>query len=79
MRVKKPYIVIAFENQEDVLALEEAALIHDIPGRIIPLPSEVSAGCGMAWALPVDVAESITSQLNDLKLSYESINVVELY
>ncbi|MFR1638654.1 MAG: DUF3343 domain-containing protein [Eggerthellaceae bacterium] len=25
-----------------------------LPGRMIPIPSEVSAGCGLAWCVPAE-------------------------
>lgn len=39
-------LIIAFDSVYHALALEE--ICRD--GRIIPLPTEISAGCGFAWA-----------------------------
>lgn len=25
----------------------------DVPGRLIPVPREISAGCGLAWCAPL--------------------------
>ena len=39
-------LIIAFDSVYQALALEE--ICRD--GRIIPLPTAISAGCGFAWA-----------------------------
>ena len=44
MREKHPFIVLSF--QTTVAAMETG-----IPGRLIPLPREISAGCGLAWRM----------------------------
>ena len=37
------------------MAWEKRCIAEQIPGRLIPLPRELSAGCGLAWRmLPED-------------------------
>ena len=38
------------EHSED--GLTPVSYTHLIPGRLIPLPRELSAGCGLAWRMP---------------------------
>ena len=45
MRAKRPYIVLSFHATVEAMAWE------NIPGRLIPLPRELSAGCGLAWRM----------------------------
>lgn len=55
MRAKRPYIVLSFRVTVDAMAWEKHCLAEHIPGRLIPLPRELSAGCGLAWRmLPED-------------------------
>ena len=49
MREKKPALVIAFETTSQALAAEALFTSSGLPGRMIPLPSCISAGCGLAW------------------------------
>ena len=49
MRAKRPYIVLSFRATVDAMAWEKRCLAEHIPGRLIPLPRELSAGCGLAW------------------------------
>ena len=51
MRKKTPKAVVTFASTSDAMAVEAAARETGLPGRMIPIPSEVSAGCGLAWDL----------------------------
>lgn len=57
MRTKRPYIVLSFRTTLEAMAWEKQCLAVQVPGRLIPLPREISAGCGLAWRmLPEDWA-----------------------
>lgn len=49
MRAKEPCYVISFHTTADAIAFERQAQAASFPGRLIPLPRAISAGCGMAW------------------------------
>ena len=51
LREKRPYMVITFDTTTQAMAMEKACRQAGIPGRLIPLPKEVSAACGLAWRL----------------------------
>ena len=51
MRAKRPYIVLSFRATVDAMAWEKRCIAEQIPGRLIPLPQELSAGCGLAWRM----------------------------
>ena len=52
MRAKRPYIVLSFHTTLEAMEWEKHCLASCIPGRLIPLPREISAGCGLAWRMP---------------------------
>lgn len=57
MRNKRTYQVLSFRTTAEAMAWEKHCLAAGIPGRLIPLPREISAGCGLAWRmLPEDWA-----------------------
>ena len=57
MRNKRTYQVLSFRTPAEAMAWEKHCLAAGIPGRLIPLPREISAGCGLAWRmLPEDWA-----------------------
>ena len=60
MRVRSPALIIAFANVTEALAVERYCQEASLPGRIIPVPREVTAGCGLAWkAAPEEAREQI--------------------
>lgn len=55
MRRKKTYIILSFHTTLEAMEWEKHCLAANVPGRLIPLPREISAGCGLAWRmLPED-------------------------
>ena len=55
MRIKRSYIVLSFRTTLEAMEWEKQCHVRQVPGRLIPLPREISAGCGLAWRmLPED-------------------------
>ena len=46
--------VYTFHTTTEAMKMEQCAREHGIPGRLIPVPRQISAGCGMAWAAPAE-------------------------
>ena len=51
MRQKKRYMILTFKTTTAAMAMEKKCGAAGIPGRLIPLPGEISAGCGLAWRI----------------------------
>lgn len=79
MRRKTPKIVLTFATTSDAMALESAARDRGLPGRMIPIPSEISAGCGLAWCVPAEERTVLEEALSAGHLAYEALREVELY
>ena len=77
MRAKTPQRVVTFASTSDALAMEAAARERGIPGRVIPVPSEIDAGCGLAWCAPTGIA--LEGMLEAAGVQYEAIYVIEMY
>ena len=55
MRKKRQYIVLSFASTARAMCWVKECAARGIPGRIIPLPGEITAGCGLGWRmLPED-------------------------
>ena len=55
MRVKVDSLVITFPTTAAAMACEELCGKKGLPGRMIPVPGQISAGCGLAWKVsPAD-------------------------
>lgn len=76
LRRKTPKIVLTFATTSDAMALETAARDQGLPGRMIPVPSELSASCGLAWCIPVE-EWSAFQQFTEAR--YEGKFELELY
>ena len=52
MREKKPALIITFPSTAAAMEAESFCQEQGLPGRIIPVPREITAGCGLAWRAP---------------------------
>ena len=53
MLKKKPTLIITFATTTQAMAMEKFCAQQNLPGRLIPVPREITAGCGLSWkALP---------------------------
>ena len=68
---KKLSLVISFNKTVDAMAVEEYCLKNNVPGRLIPLPKEISAGCGLAWKCDVSQADEMRKIFSELKIDID--------
>jgi hypothetical protein len=66
MREKKPYTVIIFDTTSQSIAAEKYCLENGIPGRLIPVPTSISAGCGICWRMTIEEYEQHQDKLREL-------------
>ena len=79
MRKKTKHLVITFSTPTAAMAMEKRAQQMRIFGRLIPLPSEISAGCGLSWKTKPEEKEKILVFLEEEKLKWEAMYELELY
>lgn len=66
-------LVITFHSTMEAIAFESLFKQEQLPGRLIPVPSSIRAGCGLAWMAPADTADLIISFINQCGIGYEAI------
>lgn len=71
MRVRENRLVITFHTTAEAMAAEKAFREAEIPGRLIPVPRQISAGCGLAWSGPQDHREETERFMEDRRLAWE--------
>ena len=49
---------------------------NEIPGRLIPIPREITAGCGLAWRIGAEEYPDCRQKIQDLQMKYQ--DAVEL-
>ena len=79
MRAKESKVVVTFASTSDAMSMEVAARANGIPGRIIPVPSEISAGCGLSWCAPTEQREELLEGIRRFELAHEGVFTVEMY
>ena len=74
MRKKEPCYILSFATTADAILFEKRATAAKLPGRLIPLPPVISAGCGMAWKIKKQEAFDLLPALDTLQVPVEKIN-----
>lgn len=73
MRKKELRIVVSFRTTTQAVAMEEAAKAEGLSGRLIPIPRQITADCGLAWSEPVQGRETLERLLRERRLGYDQI------
>ena len=77
-RERRPALVLTFPTTAAAMACEQVCEARGLPGRMIPVPGEISAGCGLAWkAAPGDRA-ALEAALAEEGVAVERWSVIEL-
>lgn len=74
MRKKELKLVITFHTTADAMAMEKACKENDVPGRIIPVPRTISAGCGLSWCAALEDREQIASVMRAVGIEEEDMH-----
>ena len=73
MRKKEMRLVITFHTTADAMALEKYCRERALPGRLIPVPRTISAGCGMAWCTDEEMEGLFDRLLNEESIASDGI------
>ena len=76
MRKKEKKIVFAFASTAVAMKMEKTMKEAGAPGRIIPVPKEITAGCGLAYIALPEEKEQIEAIMKEHDITAEI--VVEL-
>ena len=78
MRTKKEQLVITFSSTPEAIKMEKYCQEHQLPGRLIPTPAQITAGCGLAWKTDSQTKEKWVEELNQAKIAWEKMQIIEL-
>lgn len=78
MREKKKQYLITFVSTHDAIAMEKSCRQDGIAGRLIPVPRQISASCGLAWCTEPEEAEKIEEYRRVRGLRSEGRWLIEL-
>lgn len=74
MKKKELKLVVTFHTTADAMAMEKACKEREVPGRIIPVPRAISAGCGLSWCAELSDREAIVSMMKAAGIEEEEIH-----
>ena len=75
-RVTSEKVIVTFPTTTQAMKMEKAARACGAPGRLIPVPREISAGCGMAWSAEAEAKEALKRLISDTGIEAEGIFVL---
>ena len=76
MLQKKLCLVVTFDATAAAMAAEKYCLERGVPGRLIPVPREITAGCGLAWKAEMGQEEAVTAALEAAGIAYSGVHRV---
>lgn len=76
MRQKKPRLIITFETTTMALKMEKICHAAGAPGRLIPVPREITAGCGLSWLAEPEEQDALVSAMQDGGVIPQQIHIL---
>lgn len=67
---KKLYIIVTFDTTSQAMHFEQSC---EVKGRLIPIPSTISAGCGLAWRSEAIDKINLLDEIKKKDFMYKSI------
>jgi len=58
------------------MAMESACKEAGLPGRLIPVPRTITAGCGLCWAAPPENREALEELVMERRLDVDGIYAI---
>ncbi|MBS5149451.1 MAG: DUF3343 domain-containing protein [Butyricicoccus pullicaecorum] len=73
LRKKEARIVITFCTTTAAMQTEALARELKLSGRLIPVPREITAGCGLAWSAPPESGNDLPRLLIQKGIAVQDI------
>lgn len=74
MRKKELKLIVTFHTTADAMAMEKACKERGVPGRLIPVPRAISAGCGLSWCAEIAERENIKAMMQSVGIQEEDMH-----
>jgi hypothetical protein len=76
MRKKVLTLIVTFPSTTQAMRMEMKCKEYNAPGRIIPVPGEISAGCGLAWSVEPIYRNKIEQLILEQDIQMESMTEI---
>ena len=78
MLKKKPTLIITFATTTQAMAMETFCAKQGLPGRLIPVPREITAGCGLSWKADPADKDALESALTQHDMKWQEMHIIEI-
>ena len=78
MRQKKETLIVTFATTTQAMQMEKFCMERGLPGRLIPVPREITAGCGLAWKTEPQEEARMKKALTEDQLSWETVVILKI-
>lgn len=76
MRQRHPRLIVTFETTAMALKMETVCHAVGALGRLIPVPREITAGCGLAWCAAPQDREQLSALMQTHDIIPQGMNVL---
>lgn len=77
MEKDRKWLIVTFDSTTDAMRMEKEAKAAGLPGRIIPLPTQISAGCGLSWRADPGDKDRIESFMKERGIDHSGLVVID--
>ena len=78
MLKKKPTLIITFATTTQAMAMEKFCHAQGLPGRLIPVPREITAGCGLSWKADPEQKDALEAALARHDMKWQEMHIIEI-
>ncbi len=78
MLKKRLSLIITFQETVQAMAVERLCMNQRLPGRLIPVPREITAGCGLAWKSSPEDERVLCTALKKAGLIWSETYILEV-
>ena len=74
--IKEKYLYITFFTSAEAMATEQVCMSNNISGKLVPVPRELSANCGISWQSRAEDEERLKQLLKENDIEWEVMKVL---
>ena len=78
MLKKKPALIITFATTTQAMAMESFCARENLPGRLIPVPREITAGCGLSWKAQPETQAVLLEAMTRAGMKWAECYIIEV-
>ena len=75
LRQKKQWLIVTFYTTSAAMAADKVCQQNGVPGRIIPVPREITSDCGLGWRTEPEVRGQVEKLFTDLGLEVDGYHL----